>query len=211
MDLHLEVLNEIRKSALPKLAAFKNDFYLAGGTGLALQIGHRISVDFDFFRLEAFDPAEMRRKVELVFSGQRVEMKSDAENTLHMEVDEDIKLTFLRHPYKMVGKLAESEFLRFASFEDIGCMKLLAILDRHYYKDFVDLYAICQKLPLAAVLEASGEKYPTINPRALMLNLQYYDDLVMENIEFKNNFFVDLKIIEAFFKQEIKKLFDIKS
>ena len=89
-------------------------------------------------------------------------------------------------------------------------MKLSALLGRSVLKDYVDLYAICKTvIPLGELLEKAKLKYPTVNSGAFIRALGYYGDIQMNNIIFKNNFFITKDMIEEFFKNEIKKLFNI--
>lgn len=73
MDLHWEILDKPRLALLPGLAAFKKQFYLAGGTAAALYLGHRDSVDFDFFTEKAFNHSELLSQVKEIFASQKVE------------------------------------------------------------------------------------------------------------------------------------------
>ena len=207
------------------MSAWRESFYLAGGTGLALQIGHRQSVDFDFFGPNDFNPLELFQSVKRVFAGRNAVLGGDMENggnnhitsvlgqqavnTLHATIDGNIELSFFKHPYILVKPKVKAEYFDIASMEDIACMKLLAAMDRHNFKDFVDLYAICQKISLGEIVEAVKNKYPTIAPSAFLYQLQYYEDVNEEALDFKNNFSVNLKQVEEFFKLEIRKLFNI--
>lgn len=210
MDLHLEVLTQSRQELLPKMAGWRNEFYLAGGTALALQLGHRQSVDFDFFGLKDFEPLVFFESVKTAFVGHRAAFEQEAKNTLHIKIDGEIELSFFKHPYALVCPPVASEYLDLASLQDIACMELTAIMDRHYFRDFVDLYAICQKISLGEIFQAAKIKYPTLETSALFYQLQYFGDVKEEKIIFKNNFYADIETIEKFFKQEIKKLFDIR-
>ena len=62
-QLKLNILDNNRKVLLPLLKEFKNEFYLAGGTALALQLGHRISIDFDFFALDDSNLNSLQKKL----------------------------------------------------------------------------------------------------------------------------------------------------
>ena len=75
---------------------WKNEYYLAGGTALALQIGHRDSVDFDFFKQEPFDVGQMIKKTQKVFNKNLLSIVQIEKNTLSVLVDEEIKISFMR-------------------------------------------------------------------------------------------------------------------
>lgn len=71
--IHYHILDGERRNILPLLGELKGQFYLAGGTGLALQIGHRDSIDFDFFTETDFDTALLLQKLEKVFAGKKID------------------------------------------------------------------------------------------------------------------------------------------
>lgn len=117
-------------------------------------------------------------------------------------------MSFFKYPHPLVEPFFDSENLKLASLADIGCMKFTAIIDRHKLRDYIDLYAICQKLPLAELLKKAEIKFPHINPSVFVRSLSYYGDIEEDRqLMFKNGFFVNQKTIETFFGKEIKKLF----
>jgi len=77
---------------------FKNRFYLAGDTALALQIGHRDSIDFDFFSENSFDTADFFRECEQIFVGYRLTKIQDEKDTLTLLIDDAISISFLGFP-----------------------------------------------------------------------------------------------------------------
>lgn len=89
--IHYDILNKKRKNLLPNLKVFKKDFYLAGGTALALQIGHRDSQDFDFFSKKHFKNKELFAKVKKAFRGHEIVREQEKENTLHVLIDNALK------------------------------------------------------------------------------------------------------------------------
>ena len=136
--MNYAILDEKRKAIVPLLVRLKNDFYLAGGTGLALQLGHRRSVDFDFFTRHDIDTAKLFVNLKEIFEGGHVLTKIQEErNTLSVLVDGEIKLSFFTYPYPLVEKLFKNGRLAVASIPDIGCMKLNAIISRATTKDYV--------------------------------------------------------------------------
>ena len=109
---------------------------LAGGTGLALQIGHRFSDDLDFFRFEAFAVPDLIRNLSHI---GRISVQSRAEDTLHVVVEE-IRLSFLRAEAPLLFDGAPYRGMKIADPQDIVVMKIVAIGGRGSRKDFVDLY-----------------------------------------------------------------------
>ena len=97
--LHFEVLDVKRRNLLDKLIVFKEDFYLAGGTALALQIGHRISVDFDSFTSEPFDNEKFLTQIENIFLDNSVAIIQNEKDTITILLDNEVKLSFFHLPF----------------------------------------------------------------------------------------------------------------
>jgi hypothetical protein len=131
---------------LPALAPLQEmQFYLAGGTALALFFGHRKSIDFDFFTSKEIDTQTLFQQCLTLFTGFEVKKIFEEKNTLYIIVN-DVKISFITYDYKNIGALVESQYLSLASIEDIGAMKLSAIQNRATNKDYVDLYIIIKKI-----------------------------------------------------------------
>jgi len=135
-------------------------FYLAGGTALALQLGHRRSVDLDFFS-QIDDIPTIRLELEEALTGFDVILAGSSWGNL-VYLAKDVRVGFYGYGYELIGPLIETEGLRLASIEDIALMKLDAILSRAARKDFYDLYYICRKIPLKRLLDLAPQKYPSI-------------------------------------------------
>ncbi len=111
------------------------DFFLVGGTALSLQIGHRISIDLDFFNQSAFDENFLIAELE---SKYKFRLDYQSKNTLKGEI-ENIKVDFITHNYPLSKPLIQEEGVRMASPEDIATMKLNAIAGNgSRLKDFSD-------------------------------------------------------------------------
>lgn len=180
--MHYEALDEKRRALLPALGNFKKDFYLAGGTALALQIGHRVSVDFDFFTEKDFDTKELYEYVQKVF-GEAVRTQ-ESSNTLAIIVQDNVRISFMKYRYTLLGACVETEHLRLASIIDIGCMKLSAIVSRAELKDYVDLFFILKNLSLAQLLVKLAEKTPSLDQNLALKALVSFDDVSIEPIDF---------------------------
>ena len=132
-------------------------FYLAGGTALALQMGHRQSLDFDFFsqKSDVADPLSERLQQFPNF----LLRETDAD-TIHAEIA-GVKVSFIGHyKYPLVAECATLGTIRLAGILDIGLMKLLAITHRATFRDYLDLAIILRdKIPLPELLQASTKKY----------------------------------------------------
>src|SRR3989344_5909144 len=121
--MRYEILDAERQKLLPAFKLFKNEFYLAGGTALAFQLGHRKSLDFDFFTREKFDEQRLFLRLREIFSNQPMEIIQQEWQTLELMVN-GIKTSFFYLPYALLEKTVDDDNLRLASVADIGCMKL---------------------------------------------------------------------------------------
>jgi predicted nucleotidyltransferase component of viral defense system len=141
---------------LPYLKAFKTNWYLAGGTALALQIGHRESIDFDFFQKNEFDTEKLFQEVKHIFpSAQKTFTER---NTLYIDVD-TIKISFIQFPYKQLEPFLETDILRIAHPRDIAAMKLSAIQQRSTKKDYIDIYFLLQNMSIDELCSCYFEKF----------------------------------------------------
>jgi len=199
-----EILDKKRIAILPLLREFKKDFYLAGGTGLALQIGHRDSVDFDFFSFQEINTQKLFDKIIKVFKDYEVLKVLEEENTLSVLIDKKIKLNFLTYKYKMIRKFIEEKDLNIASLEDIACMKLSTITGRASNKDYIDLYFILQKNSLDNLFKKTIKKFPDLDTNLILKSLLYFNDIKNEKINFKNNNQVEFKAVKKFLEEKVK-------
>ena len=206
--MFINILDKKRIEILPKLKEFKKDFYLAGGTGLAFQLGHRDSIDFDLFCNKDLDNIKLFTKIQEVFKGYKIVKTQDEKNTLSITIDDNIKISFLSYKYKLVDKLIENEYFKIASILDIACMKLSAVLGRTTNKDYIDLYFILQKISLKEVLEKLKIKMPELSRGLVLKSLVYFKDIRREKIKFKNNNNITFKLVQEFLVKEVDKIND---
>ncbi len=174
------ILDKKRLDILPLFKNFKDDFYLAGGTALALQIGHRDSIDFDFFTEKEFDTKILFNKLQGVFKGGNIKKVQEEKNTLTVVVDNDIKISFFTYQYPLLNELIVEENFRLASAQDIACMKLSAIISRSTMKDYVDLFFVLQFVGLSELFKGATEKFPEIDINLVLKSLVYFDDIKLE-------------------------------
>lgn len=183
--MHWEILDKKRLEIIPKFSFLREyGFYLAGGTGLALQFGHRDSIDFDFFTEKDFDKEKITNIIEENFKD--VLKIQDDLDTLTFIIEKDVKISFFKYKYKLLEKIIYTENIDIASTLDIACMKLNAICNRNTLKDYVDLYVILKQLSLDDLLEAVKIKMPELDVLLILKSLIYFDDIIQEPILFKS-------------------------
>src|SRR3989344_4720837 len=200
-----DILDKKRIDILPLFVSFKKSFYLAGGTALALQIGHRDSNDFDFFSQENINTQELFERLREIFKGHTLLNIQEESNTLTILVDDVIKISFFTHKYKLIKETINDGNLSLASMEDIGCMKLSAITGRASNKDYIDLYFILKRLSLSDLLKKSHQKYPELERNLILKSIVYFDDITLEKILFKNNNNVTFDKVKDTLRSEVKK------
>lgn len=201
------IFDKKRLIFLPLLKNFKRDFYLAGGTGLALQIGHRDSIDFDFFTEKDINTAKLFEQLKKVFKGYKIVKVQEEKNTLSVIIDDIIKLSFFTYKYKLVNKTIKTEYFDLSSITDIACMKLSAIVSRATNKDYVDIYYILKKIDLPVLLDKMKNKFPDMDVNVVLKSLVFFDDIEKEPLRFRNNNRVNFQEVKDYFKKEVKGLY----
>ena len=152
------------------------DFFLVGGTGLALQTGHRISDDLDLFSKNPFESMQL---ISLISYVGEVKVTGEAKNTLNCYVD-GIKIDFIGYPYPLIGDLIMEDLIRIASVADIAAMKLSAIAQRGSKKDFFDMYELLQRYDLYELLDFFRKKFPSVDTFHILRSLTYFEDAETE-------------------------------
>jgi hypothetical protein len=178
---HWEALTPETLEAFHKAAAlpFIREFYLAGGTGLALHLGHRFSVDLDFFSpdKDAVGP-DVRDALREAFQDATLSILHDSDGTF-VATWRGVGVSFFRlHLYPLVQEPVLVEGVPVATVEEIGAMKLAAIIDRGTRKDLVDLYYILRQVPIERLFEVAAKKYPHVRTFAISATraLAYFED-----------------------------------
>lgn len=177
--------------------------YLAGGTALALQIGHRISYDLDFFTPLDFD----RRLVMQKLSSLDFKLERESEGTILGSIS-GIKFSLFRYKYPLLFKTKKYLGIEIADLRDIAAMKIDAISSRGTKRDFVDLYFLAKEFGLKEIINFYDQKYKLLktNKFHLLKSLEYFID-AEEDIE-PNMLKKDyswLKIKE-YFREEVIKI-----
>lgn len=177
INMHTECLLPQGKKLLGSLKSIanKHDFVLAGGTALALQIGHRVSADFDFFSEKQFSTDVLYR--ELQKAGLKPIIQQETEGTLTAMVNE-VKVSLFHYPYPFLDKKVHWKGIEIAGIIDIAAMKVMAITQRGAKRDFVDLYFILKDTPFLKVAENLIQRYGAdrINPVNIGKATVYFSD-----------------------------------
>jgi predicted nucleotidyltransferase component of viral defense system len=155
------------------------NFNLVGGTSLALQLGHRLSIDLDFFTVNDFETIEIVNELQNKLQFEIVLQKN---NSLILNVEFPtnsklfVKVDILKYPYQLIDKVIQYDGIRLVSIIDIIPMKLSAIANRGAKKDFYDIYFLLNSMSLKEMLDLFSRKFPNINHFHLLKSLTYFDD-----------------------------------
>lgn len=175
---HDEVLDQKTASLLARIGETRGfrDFYLAGGTGLALQLGHRMSLDLGLFSERPWTPASL---LDAVRGLGRTVVDLESEGTLVGSV-EDVRVSFFHYPYPLLEPLVDRQAgVPLAGLLDVACMKLIAVSQRGSRKDFIDLYFLgLAGVDLRQAVDALPRKMPGIEHNLVHLarSLAYFAD-----------------------------------
>jgi Nucleotidyl transferase AbiEii toxin, Type IV TA system len=157
-----------------KLPFVNNNFGLAGGTSLSLQIGHRKSIDLDLFSPVSFLPKEAEN-VLASSSSWHYEPMSQSERMLFCYLNK-IKCDFVHEPFPLINPLVEEGGVKFYSLADIAAMKMHTVCGRGKKKDFFDIYALLQLYDWKQMLEWFFQKYDKSQSFFLWKSITYFKD-----------------------------------
>jgi hypothetical protein len=183
--LHYETVDEGTLGLLKQLQSLGilSEMRLVGGTSLALQIGHRKSIDIDLFgNLSA---AHDNLIDELKTIGEVVPLKNS--KNIHSLLVNDIKVDIVNYEYEWLTNKITIDNIQLASIEDIAAMKLNAIIGRGSKKDFIDLFFILKDYSLATLMDFYTKKYNDGSTFLVLKSLTYFEDADMEEMPFMFN------------------------
>ena len=154
--------------------------YLAGGTALALHLGHRISVDLDFFTKEEFDEKTLSQNLKKL-----PEFKEDgtAWKTVWGKIGET-KFSLFYYQYPLIKKTMIFEGIQILSLEDIAAMKIHALEDRGTKRDFIDLYFLAKEFSLEQMLQFYGRKYGVLKEHLYIIlrSMDYFAEAEIDDL-----------------------------
>ncbi|MEK7168731.1 MAG: nucleotidyl transferase AbiEii/AbiGii toxin family protein [Patescibacteria group bacterium] len=194
--LYLDILNKKQIKVLEKLDFLDDQVYLAGGTALALQMGHRTSLDFDFYSKVDFKQDILISEFQKRFNNMTVE--NIARGTLILTIDE-INFSLFHYPYELISKFVVLKHTKMASIEDASAMKFLAVAMRGKRRDFIDVYYLLKQFKLNELLGFVKKKYPTFEELMILKGLIFFEDAEDEDIS------RGIKIFDKDFSWELAK------
>jgi len=172
--LYYTAIDNITLGLLRKLLAvpYFSNLYLAGGTSLALQIGHRKSIDLDLFGIFEADDISI---AEILSSFGKIQLIKKTPN-IQIYIVNGVKVDIVNYKYPWIDNACKEDELRLAGKKDIAAMKLAAITGRGSRRDFIDLYFLLQEYNLQEMLSFYNEKYNDGSSFLVLKSLTYFDD-----------------------------------
>jgi len=186
--MHKEILNSDQKKLLDLITLYRDKFYLAGGTAIALQIGHRQSLDYDLFSENEINSDNIIRSL-----GNR---KKYIQHTLINTIDEfsiiinNVKITFLFYPFKIPKFDKFENYIRIPSLLNLAAIKAYTIGRRTKWKDYVDLYFLLKDhFTINEISQRANSIYGNLfNSKLFREQLCYYNDIdYSESVKYINN------------------------
>lgn len=150
------------------------EFYLVGGTALALQIGHRNSIDLDLFSDKEYDQDRIMSEMPWEF-----EVLGRSNLYLGLQI-EGTKVDIVKYLFPRITALIIEDGIPMASPFEIAGMKLWAITRRGTKKDFIDLYFLLKEISLEEMLDFFRKKFPNVDPLLVLRSLSYFGDADLE-------------------------------
>jgi len=183
--LHYETVDEGTLGLLKQLQSLSilSEMRLVGGTSLALQIGHRKSIDIDLFGNLSADYENLVDELKTL--GEVVSLKNS--KNIHSLLINEIKVDIVNYEYKWLTNKITTDNIHLATIEDIAAMKLNAIIGRGSKKDFIDLFFILKDYSLATLIDFYTKKYNDGSTFLVLKSLTYFEDADMEEMPFMFN------------------------
>jgi hypothetical protein len=195
--MHKNILTEEQIKLLPLIERFIKDFGLVGGTAIALQIGHRQSIDFDLFALKEFDNGKIRKII--TKSGRKISRVYKDEDGQFTILINSVQLTFFYYPFKIKFSEHFKKILKMPDLLTLAAMKAYALGRRAKWKDYVDLYFIINKYHSVKKIITRGKEIfaNEFNERIFREQLSYFNDIdYREEIVYMKGFKISDKIIK---------------
>jgi Nucleotidyl transferase AbiEii toxin, Type IV TA system len=196
--MHLQVLNKDQIDLLPVMHKFNKEFYMVGGTSIALHLGHRLSIDFDMFKTGKIKP----KAIVTIFE----KMKEDFKVTLNIPgqlnlLCRDVKITFFDFDFEIPHPVIIKKFTSIPTLLDLAAMKAYALGHRSKWKDYLDLYFILQNnFTITQISDRATELFSGLfSEKLFRAQLCYFKGINFdEQVEFLPGFQTDEQTIKDY-------------
>ena len=196
--MYPDVLIKEQKELLPLMRQFKREYYLVGGTAIALQIGHRRSIDFDMFKLSNLNACKTLEKLSKAKIPYLVTRRVSEQINL---VIHTVKITFFQYPYAIEANVNFENTFRMPDLLTLAAMKAYALGRRSKWKDYVDLYFLLRDyFSLNQIIQKADSLYGQLfSGKLFRAQLSFHKDInYSEAVEYLPGFEVSEQKIKDF-------------
>jgi hypothetical protein len=196
-DMQNDILTANQLELLPLIREFSRDYYLAGGTAIALYLGHRRSIDFDLFTSEQIKKRTIKKTLDR-FAHPVSDILFEDPEQLHIIINA-VKVTFFSYPYPVVAKTDFDQIIKMPDLLTLSAMKAFALGGRAKWKDYVDLFFLLRDhFSLQQISEQAKRIFSAFfNEKLFREQLCYFQDIdYSEEVDF---------VTPAFSGDEIKR------
>lgn len=182
---YIKLLSPERQQAFEILKKFRDQFVLAGGTAMMLQLGHRLSFDFDCFSEKEL-PANLLVKIKRVF-GASVLIKVKTEEMIILKTSSGVDISFVWHPYKPLRPARETGTISLFHLDDLVANKAYTVGRRNTWRDYIDLFYVMYKklYSVEKIIRLAEKKFGgEFNTKLFLGQLTYFKDLEIVPINF---------------------------
>lgn len=198
--MHPEILTKEQVELLPILKPYYPNFGLVGGTAIALQLGHRRSLDFDLFSFKSFSAKRIRVDIKKNWQIDYTYFQAESELTVLVN---KVKLTFFQFPYKILYQEQYKNIFRMPNLLTLAAMKAFALGKRAKWKDYVDLYFLLKKFDFEKIVQQADQLFGLeFNEKLFRTHLAYHDDIdYSEEVEFLPEYAIPDQNIKKYLKE----------
>ena len=185
--MHKEILSKNQIELLPLLKLFKREFYLVGGTAIALHLGHRRSIDFDLFKSGKLVVNRIINKISLFDTNFKITRRVDEQINL---IVNNVNFTFFEYPYSVDVNCKFEDVIKLPDLLNLAAMKAFALGRRSKWKDYVDLFFILRDHhSIKEIIEIANKIYGQLfSEKLFRAQLCYFEDVdFSEEIEYLVN------------------------
>lgn len=204
LPLYLDQLDPERQGVFKKLKAFSPQFILAGGTAIMLQIGHRLSVDFDCFSPKPISK-KVTRKIKKIF-GEETTIQIATSDMNLVTIKRSIDIHFVFHPYQTLRKTINTDSIDLFHLDDLVANKAITIGRRATWRDYVDLFFFLkwQLFSLFQIISLAEQKFKgEFNSRLFLSQLTFFEDVDIASTTFLKESYTASQI-QAYLEKEVE-------
>ncbi len=174
--INYDILSTEQKDILPDIQDINKNFLLVGGTAIALHLGHRKSIDFDFFSEQEFDMDSLKNQLRKNLSFDKILIDKANEFTF---ISKGVKITYLYYPFPIKSNLTQAEHnLQLPDITTLLAMKIYALSRRSKWKDYVDIYFGLKHITLDEIITKAKTIFGTeLNEKIIRTQLAYFKDI----------------------------------